>query len=250
MDPVGGAGPLTTARDAQYASIKNRRHVNRSVGTEFLTSGLEAAFDDFASHHALPDITKLDVFRDKYKASKADSNISLAYDAAELAEVEAAIDYRFENKALLELALTCPVKGDSGPNYDRLEYLGDAVLDVVAVLAWIDEGSVARSGPKTELTVCNMALQAVSIAAGLDEHIKKCDAQDWANIRTIKAAYLQREPLSLNKPYWNQGLRSKTLGDVVESVLGAVFLDSGLKFPVAEAVFKRIHWPIVEKRLA
>lgn len=88
--------------------------MQRSVGAEFLTSGLEAAVGDFVSQHALSNITKLDVFRDMYKASKADTNICLPYDAAELAEVEAAIDYRFKNKGLLELALTSPVKGDSG----------------------------------------------------------------------------------------------------------------------------------------
>ncbi|KAF9365359.1 hypothetical protein BGX34_010271, partial [Mortierella sp. NVP85] len=250
-DPVGRAGDLTKARDAILGSIKKRHTVQRSIGAELLTSGLVAAFGDFTSHYALPGITKIGMFKETYEKKKADMNICLSYDAAELEEVEKAIGYDFTNKGLLALALTAPVKGDSGPDYDRLEYLGDAVLDVLAMLAWIDNGSVARSTIRADMTVCNMALHAVSIGAGLEKHIKKCGPKVKAEIETIKALYLEaKTTLPLNKPYWNQGPLCKTLGDVVESVLGAVFLDSGLRLPVAEGVFKRIHWPIVEKRLA
>jgi len=101
------------------------------------------------------------MLRDAYQKSKADQNINLPHDAAELAPVEEAIGYRFTNKKLLEFAPTSPVDGDPGPDYDRLEYLGDGVLDVMAIDAWINEGSVERSGPKTQDTVCNRTLQAV-----------------------------------------------------------------------------------------
>jgi dsRNA-specific ribonuclease len=40
------------------------------------------------------------------------------------------------------------------------------------------------------------------------------------------------------------------LADVVESVFGAVFLDSGMRMCVVDAVFKRMFWPTVGIRLA
>ncbi|KAK3827545.1 MAG: ribonuclease III domain-containing protein [Benniella sp.] len=178
----------------------------------------------------------------------ADQNISLPHDAAELALVEAAIGYTFSNKKLLELALTAPVKRDPSPNYKRLEYLGDAVIEVVDIQAWIDQGFVKGAGQKTEFSVNNRALQAVCVDAGLQGQIRRCSKKDKKDIEALTASYATLR-LS-NKAYWNQGLSCKTLGDVVESVCGAVFLDSRLKLSAVEGVFRRIHWPIVEKRLA
>lgn len=40
------------------------------------------------------------------------------------------------------------------------------------------------------------------------------------------------------------------LTDLVESVFGAVFLDSGMRMCAVEAVFKRMFWPTVGTRLA
>ncbi|KAK3827550.1 MAG: ribonuclease III domain-containing protein, partial [Benniella sp.] len=160
------------------------------------------------------------------------------------------IDYKFKDRKLLELALTAPVKSQpSSPNYNRLEYLGDAVMEVVAIQVWMNKGVIAGAAKKTEDTACNRALQAVCIAAGLHNHIKKCEGKK-PRIKAIKAAYDVLEPKSPNKAYWLQGAACKTLGDVVESVYGAVFLDSGLRLSAVEGVFKRIHWPIVERRLA
>ncbi|KAF9365373.1 hypothetical protein BGX34_010285 [Mortierella sp. NVP85] len=82
-----------------------------------------------------------------------------------------------------------------------------------------------------------MALHAVSIGAGLEKHIKKCGPKVKAEIETTKALYLEaKTTLPRNKPYWNQGPLCKTPEDAVESVLGAIFLDSSLKLLVAEEV--------------
>jgi hypothetical protein len=37
---------------------------------------------------------------------------------------------------------------------------------------------------------------------------------------------------------------------MIESIYGAVFLDTGLKLSAVDGILKKIHWPIVEKRLA
>ncbi|KAF9343507.1 Dicer-like protein 2, partial [Mortierella sp. NVP85] len=105
------------------------------------------------------------MLRDAYENSQADKNISLPRNEAELALVERILGYTFTNKGLLELALTAHVKGDPSPSYERLEYLGDAALEMIAVQAWIDQGSLKYARQKTESTVNNRALQAVCINA-------------------------------------------------------------------------------------
>ncbi|KAF9352329.1 hypothetical protein BGX34_012209 [Mortierella sp. NVP85] len=247
-DPTGGPGPLTTSRREEVTKIMDRRNVNKLVGATYLTHGLESAFTKLMSHHPLPGITKWHMFKDAYEKSQADKHIGLPHDEAELAPVERILGYTFTNKGLLELALTAPVKRDRSPNYERLEFLGDAVLEMIGLQAWIDQGSITNAGQKTESTVNNLALQAVCINAGLQDCIRKCSKKDKKDIQALTASYASLR--NSNEAYWIQGLSCKTLGDVVESVCGAVFLDSELKLSAVEGVFRKIHWPIVERRLA
>ncbi|KAK3827544.1 MAG: hypothetical protein J3Q66DRAFT_362768 [Benniella sp.] len=246
--PTDGPGALTTSRDNEMAKIKRRKAVNRLVGAALMKSGLEAAFLEFVSHHAIPGVTQWDMFADKYSKSDADRAIHLPFNETELALVEDIIGHPFSNKKLLEMALTVPNKARPPPDYNRLEYLGDAVMELVILEAWINKGSVVDAGTKTQDSACNLALQAVCVAAGLQGFIKRCDRTQKSMIRAVEAAYAALEPKSRNKAYWNQGPSCKILGDVMESIYAAVYLDSGLKLSAVEGVFKRIHWPIVEKR--
>ncbi|KAK3827546.1 MAG: hypothetical protein J3Q66DRAFT_408478 [Benniella sp.] len=214
-DPMAGPGDLTTAREAELAKIMNRNEVHRSLGVVLMKSGLEAAFSEFVAHHTIPGVTEWHMFADTYRDSKADTNVNLPCNPTELAKVERIIGYTFTNKKLLAMALTVPRKKGPGPNYNRLEFLGDAVMELITIQAWIDEGSVVHAALKTERSACNRASQAVCIAAGLHDFIKKCSQDKKERIKAIKAAYEVLNPSSPNKPYWNQGLHCKTLGAAV-----------------------------------
>ena len=52
----------------------------------------------------------------------------------------------------------------------------------------------------------------------------------------MKASYPALKIQAANKPYWKQGQLCKTLGDVVESVYGAVYLDFGLRLSAVKGV--------------
>lgn len=227
---------MTTSRDAALATISNRSDVRFLVGEALLTSGLEAAFSKFLSLHDIPGVANWKTIEEAYRNSKADKTISLPYDAEKLAQVEAIIGYHFTNKKLLELALTAPAKNRRGPDYNRPEYLGDAIMEVVAIWAWIDQGSVADAATKTEHSACNRALQAVCLAAGLQKHIKRCEGKK-PKIEAIAASYSKLK--GSNKAYWIQGALCKTLVVVMESVYGAVFLDSGLRLLAVEGFVKK-----------
>ncbi len=143
---------------------------------------------------------------------------------AELAALEALLDVRFRDRGLLNLALQHGSFGHEGrggrrESYERLELLGDAVLNLV---------------------VCDHLYQRYPEAA--EGELAKLRA------RIVSEPYLariaQRLDLSrfilLGKGEEKSGGRSRPslLADVIEAVLGAVYVDSG--FGVAHAVATRL----------
>ncbi|KAF9350227.1 hypothetical protein BGX34_001348 [Mortierella sp. NVP85] len=133
-----GPDSLTKSTSKELAKIANRRRVQGSVGAVFLESGLEAALLEFAAHSAILSVTKWDDFAAKYKKSGAIAP-------------EDGPDRPLQ---------VVPCKSRPGYDYDRLEFLGDAILEVVAIKAWIKTGS-ENAANKTGPSACNQTLMAV-----------------------------------------------------------------------------------------
>ena len=128
------------------------------------------------------------------------------------------LDYSPTNDKLFERALTHGSHG--GDTYERLEFLGDRVLGLV-VAAWLyerfpaePEGKMSR---RYNALVTRETCAEVGRALDLPRHIRlgKQAREDHAN------------------------LSDNVVGDVVEALIGALFLDAGL--PRADA-FIRTHW--------
>ena len=125
-------------------------------------------------------------------------------------EIEARLGYSFENPKLLETALTHPSFGGDHhvPHYQRLEFLGDAVLELAISrhlffeLPEVDEGKLTRIRAfiVREETLCRAAQRL-----GLGDHIRLSVGEERSGGR--------------KKP--------SILCDVLESVLAAVYLDGG-----------------------
>jgi len=134
-----------------------------------------------------------------------------------LSVIEESIGYRFGDLSLLRLALTHPSFGT--PNNQRLEFLGDAVLQLCvsarlyATMTQADEGVMTR---RRALLVQERSLYA----AAMRLHVN--------------------EALILGKGEQLSGgnLRKSILADAVESIIGAVYLDGG--FDCARAVVERV----------
>ncbi|MBQ6175506.1 MAG: ribonuclease III [Clostridia bacterium] len=132
---------------------------------------------------------------------------------------EKKLGYRFRDPELLRLALTHPSMGAA--NNQRLEFLGDAVLEyIVSVRLYRDhqseqEGSLTH---RRQLLVCEEMLCGIARKMGLGDM------------------------LIMNSGYEHQGGRDNpsVLCDAVEAVLAAVCLDGGLE--AAGAVVERF-WP-------
>ena len=136
--------------------------------------------------------------------------------------VEAALGYRFRDAGLADTALTHPSwanEVDGGGGNERLEFLGDAVLDLVianelyaAHPDWA-EGELTRA---RAALVNQRALAEVSRSIGLGRLVKLGRTE-------LRSA---------------GGDKDRVLANCLEALIGAVFLDGGLE--PATALLRRL----------
>jgi ribonuclease-3 len=141
---------------------------------------------------------------------------------ATLNEFQARLGYKFRDASLLKLALTHPSvtldRSSVGEDNQRLEFLGDAVLQLILTLALferfpdLDEGSLTKARAQM---VNRTALAARSRQLDLGEQLLLSRGEELHGGRN----------------------RNSTLADALEALLGAVFLDGG--FEAARAVVLR-----------
>lgn len=141
-----------------------------------------------------------------------------------VSETERILGYRFSDPALLEKALThSSFSGpDGGENYETLEFLGDAVLELVTRKYLIEEFPGESEGDLTRRKIRivqkdNLAFHGRRL--GLHQHVRVGRGFDDSG-----------------------GALDSIAADVIESLAGAMFLDSGLNpaegFLVREILLK------------
>lgn len=148
-----------------------------------------------------------------------------------LAAVAEAVGHRFADESLLRLALTHssfdPEQRESVGSNGRLEFLGDAVLDLV-ISAELYEGWQLREGEMTKVrasVVDERALAQLGVSIG------------------IPAA------LRLGKGESVGGGRDKPaiIADAMEAILAAVYLDAG--FDTAREVILGLWRPLIAEQV-
>lgn len=136
-------------------------------------------------------------------------------------EIEARLGYTFIDKSWLERALThrsVHARGEQS-DYERLEFLGDAVFDLAVAHLLLDQYPEAREG---ELSKMRAALVNTASLASI--------ARELELGKFIK---LSRGELA------NGGAdRPSILSDVVEAVLGAIYREGG--YDVARGCVERL----------
>jgi len=142
--------------------------------------------------------------------------------------LEASIGHAFADPKLLELALTHSSfanESDAVHSYERLEFLGDAVLELCTSRELYNRFPTVREGQLTRLRsrlVKEKTLAQVARGVGLPDSLR------------------------LGRGEESQGGRERDalLADAMEALLGAVFLDGG--YAAAETVIARLFhglWP-------
>ncbi|MDX1916690.1 MAG: ribonuclease III [Rickettsiaceae bacterium] len=126
-------------------------------------------------------------------------------------QLEQTINYRFQNKKLLEQALTHPSLNDhkSDISNERLEFLGDSVLNMIITEAlYIKhenelEGALSR---KRAYLVSSNGVSMVASNLGLQNFLFLSRGEEKTNGRT----------------------NPKNLENALEAIIGAIYLDGGI----------------------
>ncbi|MEM9710483.1 MAG: ribonuclease III [Pseudomonadota bacterium] len=129
--------------------------------------------------------------------------------SADLAQFEQRLGYRFGDLALLVRALTHPsIATEARPDNQRLEFLGDRVLGLVIAEALFAADETAAEG---------------TLAPHLNALVRKETCAEMARAIDLGAV------LRLGRSETMSGGRRKTalLGDGMEAVIAAVYLDGG-----------------------
>ncbi|WKZ82568.1 MAG: ribonuclease III [Acidimicrobiia bacterium] len=144
--------------------------------------------------------------------------------------LERALGHRFADRSLLHRALTHPSMSAEMPGEEsnqRLEFLGDAVLDLVVAATlhrdWdLPEGSMSKV---RAAVVDEGTLAEVARGIGVDGAIRLGKGEEASGGRN-------KDPI---------------LSDSMEAIIGAVFLDAG--FEAAAAVVERLWAPQISIRV-
>ena len=140
------------------------------------------------------------------------------------------LNYTFQNPALLEQALTHASK-DVGYSYERLEFLGDAVLELASSKFFFLNHPDMSEGEMTKLRssmVCEPALAFCARDLGLGEYLYLGKGEEATGGRK----------------------RDSITSDVMEALIGAIYLDSGfeeaekfiLKFILSDLESKQLFY--------
>jgi len=132
------------------------------------------------------------------------------------------IGYRFARPELLAQALTH--RSHSSPHNERIEFLGDSVLNCVIAAELFQRFGNLKEGELSRLRanlVCQEALHQVAQALGLGGHLRLGEGE-------LKSGGFARPSI---------------LADAFEALVGAIFLDGG--FAAAQEAIRRLYAPLL-----
>ena len=122
-------------------------------------------------------------------------------------QLEKILKYHFNDKSLLELALTH--RSFQGKNNERLEFLGDSILNFIIAESLFKEFKLLPEGDLSRLRsqlVKSATLSEIGIALNLGDYLILGEGE-------------------LKSSGWR---RPSILADSVEAIIGAVFIDGGI----------------------
>ncbi|WCJ29844.1 dicer-like 4 [Euphorbia peplus] len=158
---------------------------------------------------------------------RASSRFTSLAPSMDISSLESSLGHQFLHKGLLLQAFVHPSYNKQGGCYQRLEFLGDAVLDYLITSYLFSVYPKLKPGHLTDLRsalVNNRAFASVSIDRSFHKFII-CDSSKLSE--AIKNYEDSLKGLALDRGSL-EGLKCpKVLGDLVESCLGATLLDTG-----------------------
>ncbi|KAF2626787.1 dicer-like protein-like protein 1 [Macroventuria anomochaeta] len=169
-------------------------------------------------------------------------------------KIEAKHPYKFKYPRLLRSAFVHPSQPfmwEQIPNYQRLEFLGDSLLDMVFIMhlfyAYPDKDPQWLTEHKTPM-VSNKFLGAVCVKLGWHTHIRQNTATLSFQIRDYVTEVQEAEREANGAvDYWvGVSEPPKCLADVIEAYVAAIFVDSEFDFNVVKDFFEHHLKPYFE----
>ncbi|KAG0001522.1 Dicer-like protein 2 [Modicella reniformis] len=167
----------------------------------------------------------------------------------DLRALEKSLGHEFKDISLLDRALAL----DTLPA-TQMETLGDAVLDVLAAEYWLLEGS--ESAPSTiahlKATCTTNSFLAVIVArfSWLEPTIT--DEIHKESLRKAVATIIAEDSKAASGAVerWWENLRTpKVFGDLVESIVGAIYLDAEFDLDAVRPMFDKCIRPVIVELL-
>ncbi|KAI8876441.1 dicer-2 protein [Backusella circina FSU 941] len=256
------ADNLETMEYLRYHELSDKMladMVESSLGAAYISGGLECAL-----HTAIQMRIPLDnitcwshifpIYRNSRKGIRPRVELS-ALSRVDMQKINEIVGYDFKNPLLVVEALTHGSLPDSQvPCYQRLEFLGDAILDFLVVRYLYYKYTKADPGKIAELKdscVNNHILAVICLETGLYKHIIHYSGRIIQSIRDFENQI--REIQASDKctgEYWREVNTPKVLSDVVESVLGAVFVDAGFDLKPIEVLFEKWFMETFEEHIS
>eukprot|EP00116_Pleurobrachia_bachei_P000526 sb/3460788/ len=204
-----------------------------------------------------------------YSKSESQQRIGRAR-CRDLSALQEALGYTFREPLYLLEAVTHATFTDIDVCYQRLEFLGDAVLDVLMVFKFYEEKPGYDQGELSKLLsslVCNTTLSKVCIQLGIHRYLLYTSPELYSTLARFYANFEEQEltawvsSMTLERVIVGSiasdtleeqpvvDLDSKVvqapklLGDLVEAVIGAIYLDCGEDMEVVW----RVIWPWFSK---
>ncbi|TWU71113.1 Dicer-like protein 1 [Metarhizium rileyi] len=195
-------------------------------------------------------MTKYSDYYDRYISQDWQVMSPRAIEQVTVAKVEEALGYKFNSPKLLRSAFKHPSYPYEAeiPNYQRLEFLGDALLDLAIVdflfrkypsadPQWLTEHKMAMAS--------NHFFSCLCVQLGLHRHVLTTDSSVMGHIagfvQRLETAKRNSMQFADNIPQANFWLDAeqppKALSDILEAIVGAMYEDSKYNFDTTRKFF-------------
>ncbi|CAH9128863.1 unnamed protein product [Cuscuta epithymum] len=190
------------------------------------------------------DLDDLSMVNDAIKAASLHSYMP---STVSIESLESKIGYTFSVKGLILEAITHKTKQELGVGccYERLEFLGDAVLDILITWYLYQNHTDVDPGELTDLrsaSVNNTNFALAAVRANLHPHLQHCSTNLESQILEFEKSISNS---SCTAELLVGGKAPKELGDLVESIAGAILIDTKLDLGKVWEIFEPILSPIV-----
>ncbi|PPQ92348.1 LOW QUALITY PROTEIN: hypothetical protein CVT25_008698 [Psilocybe cyanescens] len=288
------AGP--DGQRVQYLGDKAVADVAEAIiGAAYISGGREGALQ--ATKALTIPLSNIDRWSDfGRKVLTPPPNIIAKLRPGSIAAIEKIIGHKFNRPHLLAQAMThSSIQGYESTSYERLEFIGDAILDfssyllifmmlcplmlhILLIIRHIfDRDQQLAPGALTMLKACchhvksavitrvnhgamvsNSALAAVCVWSGLQEHLlfesPNLAASIEAYINELKERQEKEYTLAEQEgrtpgQYWLDIEPPKALSDVVESIVGAIYISDNFSPIGAESLFDNVLKPFYDKHI-